>query len=139
MTELSSSPINSRLVGNEAFEVLAKLIASKKQGNPLTPVTVVTPSLYTGLFVRRQISASSGLVNVNFITMPRLAVLLGSSHLSERGKSPLTPLMEMGCIRHVATQSGSDGPLRAVSSHEGMPGLLSRVFTEFAYLEESTL
>ena len=47
--------------------------------------------------------------------------------------------MEMGCIRHVATQSGSDGPLRSVSSHEGMPGLLSRVFTEFSYLEESTL
>ena len=139
MAKLAPTAVNARLIGNESFEELAKLIASKKQGNPLTPVTVVTPSLYTGLFVRRQISASSGLVNVNCITMPRLAVLLGSSHLSERGKSPLTPLMEMGCIRHVSTQSGSDGPLRAVSSHEGMPGLLSRVFTEFSYLEESTL
>ena len=57
MTELSSTPINARLVGNEAFEELAKLIAFKKQGDPLTPVTVVSPSLYTGLFVRRQISA----------------------------------------------------------------------------------
>ena len=57
MTELSSTPINARLVGNEAFEELAKLIAFKKQGNPLTPVTVVSPSLYTGLVVRRQISA----------------------------------------------------------------------------------
>ena len=60
MTELSSTPINARLVGNEAFEELAKLIAFKKQGNPLTPVTVVSPSLYTGLVVRRQISALQG-------------------------------------------------------------------------------
>ena len=57
MTELSSTPINARLVGNEAFEELAELIAFKKQGNPLTPITVVSPSLYTGLVVRRQISA----------------------------------------------------------------------------------
>ena len=57
MTELSSTPINERLVGNEELEELAELIAFKKQGNPLTPVTVVSPSLYTGLVVRRQISA----------------------------------------------------------------------------------
>ena len=134
-----SNAINTRLIGNESFEELVNLILASKHGEPLAPVTVVVPSLYTGLYLRRQISSLSGLVNVSFITMPRLAVLLGSSVYSDTDKRPLTPLFEMGCIRHVATKSGSDGPLRVVASHEGMPALLSRVFTEFSYLEETTL
>ena len=139
MAESTINSVVAKLVGRESFEEVVDQINAAKQANPLIPVTIVTPSLYTGLYVRRQISALSGLANVNFITMSRLAVLLGSSNLCESGKSPLTPMMEIACIRHVATQSGSDGPLRAVSSHIGMLGLLSRVFTELSYSEESTL
>jgi len=118
---------------------LADLIADRKQTDPFAPVTVVVPSQYAGVVLRRALAADQGLLNVRFMILPRLAEYLGSPTLAKNGISPLIPLIELASIRHIAIESGSDGPLSAVAQHEGLPGLLRRTFRELSRLDANDL
>ena len=89
---------------------------------------MVVPSQYAGVMLRRALAAEHGLLNVRFMILPRLAEYLGSPTLAKEGKALLTPLVELASIQHIATESVVDGPLRAVSHHPGLPGLLRRNF-----------
>ena len=71
--------------------------------------------------------------------LPRLTEYLGSPSLATRGISPLTPLIELASIRQIATESGADGPLRAVAQHEGLPALLRKTFNELSRLDADDL
>ena len=126
-------------IGQDCFQRLSELIHARKQTDPFAPVTVVAPSQYAGVMLRRALAASHGLLNVRFMILPRLAEYLGSPTLAKDGKAPLTPLVELASIRHIATESGVNGPLRAVSHHPGLPGLLRRTFGELSRLEETDL
>ncbi|MEP7216328.1 MAG: hypothetical protein ABI782_08745, partial [Anaerolineaceae bacterium] len=76
--------------GSEAFQALRAEIAEAQRDDRLSPVTVVTPSNYAGLSLRRQLSREAALVNVRFLGFNRLAELLGGPALS-RDLRPLTP------------------------------------------------
>ena len=102
-------------------------------------MTVVVPSQYAGVVLRRTLAANHGLLNVRFMILPRLAEYLGSPTLAKEGKSPLIPLVELASIRHIAREGGADGPLRAVSHHAGLPGLLRKAFSELSRLTENDL
>jgi len=121
-------PVHTEPIGRNAFQRLSELILTRKQTDPFAPFTVVAPSQYAGVMLRRALAADHGLLNVRFMILPRLAEYLGSPALAKEGKAPLTPLVELASIRHIATESGVDGPLRAVSHHPGLPGLLRRNF-----------
>ena len=127
MSDYSLS-LHTECIGQNAAQRLSDLISERKQADPFAPVTVVVPSQYAGVMLRRALAADHGLLNVRFMILPRLAEYLGSPTLAKEGKALLTPLVELASIQHIATESVVDGPLRAVSHHPGLPGLLRRNF-----------
>ena len=131
-----SNVIKLEPVGSVAFESLSQLIAERKQTDSFAPVTVVVPSQYAGVTLRRALAEEKGLLNVRFMTFSRLSEYLGSPTLAKVGRTPLTPLIELTSIRHIAEEKGADGPLRAVSHHAGLPGLLKNTFLELSRLTE---
>ena len=136
---IDARPVRAEPIGQDSFQRLSELIRTRKQTDQFAPVTVVVPTQYVGVMLRKALAADHGLLNVRFMIFPRLAEYLGSPALAKEGKAPLTPLVELASIRHIATESGVDGPLRAVSHHPGLPGLLRRSFGELSRLEETDL
>ena len=59
------------------------LVRSLKGGDPLEPITVVSPSRYASLSLRQELGRQ-GFANVKFIELPMLAELLGSGALAGR-------------------------------------------------------
>ena len=103
-------------VGEPAFERLRALIARAKAGDALAPVTVVTPTSYAGLSLRRRLSRPAGLINVRFMTLARLAEYLGAPEAAGRGKTPLTPAPAQAAVNAAGRNLG-DGPLADVAGH----------------------
>lgn len=104
---------------------LSRLIGEAKAADPLAPVTVVVPSPYAGLSLRRSLAADGGLLNVRFMVLPRLAEILGSPVLAENGESPLTSLVEIAAIRSVSAGLSGQGPIIEVSHpalHQALRG-----------------
>ncbi len=106
--------IYTESIGQVTFQRLSDLISERKQTDAFAPVTVVVPSQYAGVILRRALAADHGLLNVRFMILPRLAEYLGSPTLAKKGISPLTSLILPASIRHIAIESGSDSPLIAV-------------------------
>jgi ATP-dependent helicase/nuclease subunit B len=82
--------------GRPARAALEALVAEAKGDDPLAPVTVVVPSNYAGLSLRRHgarfgAEHAPGLVNVRFLALNRVAELLGAPFLAEPDRVPLTP------------------------------------------------
>ena len=101
---------------SDAQTRLEDLIAEYQAADRLAPVTVVVPSTYAGLFLRRDIGRR-GLANVRFMALPRLTELLGAPSLAARQLSPLTPLIESATVRRTAMEAtGRLEPFRAHSS-----------------------
>ena len=67
----------SRRYGTAAVDALADAVARAKGGEPLRPVTVVVPSNYVGVAARRALARRHGVAAVAFVTLYRLAELLG--------------------------------------------------------------
>lgn len=82
--------------GAPARRALGELIARAKAHDRLATVTVVVPSNLVGLATRRRLSEESGLLNVRWTVLPRLAELMvsgapGSADTARQ--SPATPAM----------------------------------------------
>ena len=63
---------------------LVRLVDSVKNGDPLAAVTVIGPTVYANLTIRRELGRT-GSANVRFMVLPRLSELLGSPALAARG------------------------------------------------------
>jgi RecB family exonuclease len=112
-----------------AIDELASAIAAAKAGDPMAPVTVVVPSNYAGLSVRRLLGGrSGGLVNVQFLTIARVAELLGAPALAAAGRRPLTRAVRSEAIRAALAASG--GALAGVATHASTLDALDRTFTD---------
>ncbi len=115
--------------GRLPAEVLALQVERAKAGDPLAPVTVVTPSNFAGLQLRRKLAqAPGGLVNVRFLVLPRLAELLGAPLLTAHGRSPLTPWLQHAAIRSALT--GTPTALAAAADHPSTPLSLATTFRD---------
>ncbi len=87
--------------GPPALEALHQLIDDTKDGDLLRRLTVVVPTNYVGLSIRRAIARSRGLAGVTFLTPYRLAELLGAAQLAAQNKRPVSTPVVAAAVRQV--------------------------------------
>lgn len=114
--------------GQPARESLREAVRVAKGPDPLAPVTVVVPSTYAGLALRRALAGPGGLVNVRFLALARLAELLGAPALAEQRRRPLTRPLRAEAVRAVLADTGP--PLGAVAGHPATERSLDTSFLE---------
>jgi len=114
-------------------------VITAKGDDPLRPVTVVVPTPYAGISLRRSLGSATGLINVRFMVMSRLAEFLGSPRLAEQEKAPLSPLVEQATIREIGREMADVGPLGPVALHSSLHSSLSSTFRDLDLLDEKGL
>ena len=113
-----------------AIEGLSRALEKAKGGDPLAPVTVVTPSTYAAVFVRRALSArwgaagGRGWTNVRCTTVAGILRTLGEPALAARGHRLAPSAVDLEVIRGRAAASG--GWLGQFSAHPTAPFELQR-------------
>ncbi len=125
--------------GPPAQQRLSRLITSAKGSDPLSPVTVIAPSMYAGLSLRRALARQGGLVNVRFMPLARLAEYLGVARMAEQGKTPLSRILKLAAVRHFAAEMAVKGPLGDVALHAPLHSYLAGIFDDLAILPEADL
>ncbi|HVC70151.1 MAG TPA: PD-(D/E)XK nuclease family protein [Acidimicrobiales bacterium] len=117
-----------------ALAGLGRILADIKGDDPLAPVTVLAPSGYAAVFVRRSLGslpgpgARRGWVNVGCTTTNGLLQMLGSPPLAERGLRLVSPAADLEVIG--AQLRASPGWLGRFASHPTAPTALQRTLTE---------
>lgn len=122
--------------GTAARASLVAAIARAKGGNALMPATVIVPTNYAGLSIRRRL-AEGGLVNVRFQVAARTAELLGGARLAEAGRRPLVPWLRREAIRAALVEE--PGMFRPAARHPATIRQLARAFDDLAEASEETL
>ena len=125
--------------GVAARERLDRLVREAKAANPLDPVTVAPPNAYAGISLRRILAGEGGLLNVRFMVTARLAEYLGAPAMADRGKRPLSPLIEAATVRAAAGEIAGQGVLGDVSHHPSLHRSLSSTFHDLARLDDTDL
>ena len=142
----------------QAQERLERLLSEYQAEDRFAPVTVVVPTTYSGLYLRRDIG-KRGLVNVRFMPLARLAELIGAPSLEASGKRPLKPPIEFAAVRRVANdaagqlepfrahpsfhaslrttfrdlRSAAPDALTALEQRPGIPGEIARLYSRFRH------
>lgn len=120
----------------EAQSRLEALLHEYQANDRMAPITVVVPTTYAGLFLRRDVGRQ-GLANVRFIVMPRLSELLGAPTLAARGLRPLTKVIESAAVRSVAM--GSEEPFKRFRHHPSFHSGLRSTFSDLRHAQTDTL
>ena len=118
-------------VGPAAAAALRAYVRAVQGTDPLAPVTVVGPSTYANLSLRRDLGRA-GFANVGFMALPRLADLLGGPLLAARGRRPLAPIIESRALRQAVSQT--PGPLNQNGYHPATHQTLKRAIRDLAQL-----
>jgi ATP-dependent helicase/nuclease subunit B len=119
--------------GEPARAALERTVATVKGADALAPVTVVPPSPFAGLALRRALArrAPAGLVNVRFLPLARVAELVGAPVLT--GSRPLTAALRAEAVRAVLTDD--PGAFAAVAHHPATVRSLESTFRELRQLQ----
>ena len=113
---------------------LWRLIKEEQRDDVLAPVTVVTPTRYAGLALRQELGRA-GFANVRFMPVAVLSELLGAAALEQRGRKPLTGVLENLAVRQALAQT--DGPLRDVSEHPSTQSSVRAAFRQLRNTDEA--
>jgi RecB family exonuclease len=107
--------VHSEPYGPPALDRLGALVDEAQATDRLAPVTVVVPTNYVGVATRRALARRSGLAGVSFLTVYRLAELLGSARLAGAGRRPVSTPVVAGAVRQALRQV--PGCFEAVRDH----------------------
>lgn len=93
-----------------ATRALREVVDAAQQDDPLASVTVVAPSAYAALWLRRELPRSEAggggaLANVRFGTLDELAAVLSAPAMAERGVALADPTAQYAALRSVAAPS----------------------------------
>lgn len=123
--------------GPTAADSLRRAISTEKGDDPLAPVTVVVPSNHVGVGTRRLLASGrlgpvcgrgTGIAAVMFLTVYRLAELLGSSRLAGAGRRPVsTPVIAAALRAALAERPGVFAP---VATHPATETALVAAYRE---------
>jgi ATP-dependent helicase/nuclease subunit B len=132
--------------GRPAAEALRSAINQAKGDEPLTPVSVVVPSNYVGVATRRLLASGTlgpvcergiGVAAVSFVTVYRLAELLGSTRLAAGGRRPVsTPVIAAALRAALAERPGIFAP---VADHAATETALIAAYRELRDLSAGAL
>jgi ATP-dependent helicase/nuclease subunit B len=132
--------------GKNASEQLAKCIAEAKQLDPLTSVTVLVPSNYASVSIRRQLAAGqhgptyklgAGVIAVDFLTPFHLAERLASAALTSRGRKPVSNAIVAASVRNAL--ANQPGMFAGVTQHSATERALVNVHRELRDLDSDQL
>jgi len=122
--------------GAPALDRLVALVAEVQVDDPLAPVTVVVPTNYVGVATRRALGRRAGIANVSFLTVYRLAELLGAPSLAAAGRRPVSTPVVAGAVRHVLQQA--PGVFAGVREHPSTEEALLSAHRELRDVSEVT-
>ena len=132
--------------GRASAEALKAAIAEAKAGEPLRPVTVVVPSNTVGVATRRLLASGDlgpicgsgvGIAAVTFLTVYRLAELLGAPVLAAAGRRPVsTPVLAAAMRAALADDPGMFAP---VADHPATEQALVGAYRELRDLSKAAL
>jgi ATP-dependent helicase/nuclease subunit B len=117
--------------GKHASEQLAKCIAEAKQLDPLTSVTVLVPSNYASVSIRRQLAAGqhgptyklgAGIIAVDFLTPFHFAERLASASLTSSGRKPVSNAIVAAAVRNAL--ANQPGMFASVTQHSATESAL---------------
>lgn len=140
--------VNIRWVpyGRPAAEELRSAVSQAKGDEPLTLVSVVVPSNYVGVATRRLLASGtlgpvcgrgSGLAAVSFVTVYRMAELLGSARLAGSGRRPVSTPVIAAALRTALTWE--PGIFAPVAHHAATETALVSAYREIRDLSDGAL
>ena len=130
-------PVETRwtAVGRPAFDVLDDVVSTLRAGDPLQPVTVVTPTAQAAVALRRALARSGGgIAAVGFQALDALAEQLAAPVIGAEG-------IALGVDRELVVAavrvelSRDPGRLAAIAHHRSTWETLARAITEVAALD----
>ncbi len=132
--------------GRPASQALRDAVARAKRSDALAPVTVVVPTNSVGVSARRRLASGDlgavtevgrGVVGVTFLTVYRLAELLGAAELAAAGRRPVsTPVVASAVRRALA---GAPGLFAPVAEHPATEEALVAAHRELSDLDAAQL
>jgi RecB family exonuclease len=126
-----------------ALAGLRRTLAERKGDDPLAPVTVVTPSVYAAVFVRRALASGAGAgglrgwANVTCTTVPVLQRMLGAPALAAEGLQVASAAIDLEVIRTRA--SPTPGWIGGCCSHPSALSALQRALAELRRCPPATI
>ena len=138
--------VRATAFGREAAVALRDLLRAHKHDDPLARATVLVPTNYVGVSIRRRLasgdlgaitSVGRGLVGVDLLTPYRLAELLAAGELAAQGRRPVSTPVIAAAIRGVLNDHA--GIFGAVTEHPSTERALVRVHRELRDLTPEQL
>ncbi len=125
--------------GPPAFNKLRGIVSLLKRDDPFAPVTVVVPTRYASIALRRRLASEGGIANAQFMTISDLAGVLGESSAASDDGGKLTPHLEVAAIRKTGDGVDAGSALGPVRDHPKLQTSLRGTFRELERVSEREL
>lgn len=122
-------------IGRAATERLVETVRAAQEGDPLRRVTVVAPSNFSALSLRRRLGEEgAGVANVDAITLSALVERLSTGLVDA---PPLSPTVLRAAVRR--TLAEEPGSLAPVASHPATEDAVATLYQEVSELTDGAL